>query len=553
MLPQPKARPEFSPKDSNLDPIRLLEQHMLAGFLPDLALDLVLNVIVVHAAEATHSAGAALGLLRDGELVCRASTGHLGPELSAGLKARSSLSGACLATRQPQVCVDTEFDPGIDPAVSRELGVRSILAVPVLDLRGPAQIAGVLEVYSEVPAAFSSAQEKLLQGFAEECARVRQAALQHSQTESDAAMLPPERLRDALFLDHPAEEAEDFEASEGPDPLDELAPVLHRWERWKKQLNIEKKEAVATSPPEPQIPEPILGPKPIEPRVSKPKPSAPTISGRIPERMIPELVPSKLAASPAPGRRPLYEIWTLILASLAVIATVSVLFVMGSRVGWFGSSSPQTKLTEPVLKKTDTVQPVAAAPPAETRSAAIPAPDSTSAETLAPGHSASPRVPEKKSRPSSQAAPVSAVGDLVVYEKGKVIFRLKSTPEATSASHEAAEPLNDAVVDASSTARIPNSPIVWISPAEAERRLVRRTEPFYPAAARAAHRSGDVVLEVQVTEDGAVAKVRTVRGDRLLAAAAVDAVRKWRYQPYRQQDRPAKFQTDVTLSFALPN
>jgi outer membrane biosynthesis protein TonB len=42
-------------------------------------------------------------------------------------------------------------------------------------------------------------------------------------------------------------------------------------------------------------------------------------------------------------------------------------------------------------------------------------------------------------------------------------------------------------------------------------------------------------------------------GDPILAGAATEAVRNWRYQPYRQHDRPAQFQTDVTLSFSLPN
>jgi hypothetical protein len=30
-------------------------------------------------------------------------------------------------------------------------------------------------------------------------------------------------------------------------------------------------------------------------------------------------------------------------------------------------------------------------------------------------------------------------------------------------------------------------------------------------------------------------------------------VRAWRYEPYRLQGRPAEFQTDVTLKFALPD
>jgi len=129
------------------------------------------------------------------------------------------------------------------------------------------------------------------------------------------------------------------------------------------------------------------------------------------------------------------------------------------------------------------------------------------------------------------------------------------------------------VVEASSTTKIASSKIVptktapnktapnksaeaesvWLAPAQAESRLLTRTEPQYPREALAAHRAGDVVLEVQVAQDGSVSNIRTLSGDPVLAAAATEAVRKWRYQPYRQHDHPAQFQTDVTLSFSLPN
>jgi len=88
---------------------------------------------------------------------------------------------------------------------------------------------------------------------------------------------------------------------------------------------------------------------------------------------------------------------------------------------------------------------------------------------------------------------------------------------------------------------------------QAETRLLSRTEPQYPPEALATHRAGNVVLEVQVAEDGSVSSIRPLSGDPALAAAALEAVRNWRYQPYRQHDHPAQFQTDVTLSFTLPN
>jgi TonB family protein len=140
---------------------------------------------------------------------------------------------------------------------------------------------------------------------------------------------------------------------------------------------------------------------------------------------------------------------------------------------------------------------------------------------------------------------------------------MKPAPAKRQAKADSTRQEGDSVVEASSTSRIATTKLattktastqgVWLSPAHAETRLLRRTEPQYPPAALASHRAGNVVLEVQVAEDGSVSSIRTLSGDPLLAAAAAEAVRNWRYQPYRQHDHPAQFQTDVTLSFSSPN
>src|ERR1700681_3307461 len=197
MFPQPMSRPEFRPDESHPDLSRLLEENLLAGFPLDLALDLVFNELVVRAAEATHASAAALALARGDEMVCRAVTGHLAPDLGIPLNTRDGLSGACLQTRQPQLSVDTEFDPRVDPAISRRLGIRSILIVPIFDMNSPQLFTGVLEAFSSSPAAFSNSDQKLLEGFAEECARIRQAAIELSQRKPVTAaaspkLIPPE-------------------------------------------------------------------------------------------------------------------------------------------------------------------------------------------------------------------------------------------------------------------------------------------------------------------------------------------------------------------------
>jgi protein TonB len=105
----------------------------------------------------------------------------------------------------------------------------------------------------------------------------------------------------------------------------------------------------------------------------------------------------------------------------------------------------------------------------------------------------------------------------------------------------------------SSNSGIASPNAVWLAPDEAESRLLNRVEPQYPADAIAAHRSGEVTLEVHVAEDGSVSSVQTLSGDPLLATAAAQAVRNWHYQPYRSHEQPSPFQTDVTLTFSLPN
>src|SRR5712671_3931204 len=119
MFPRLMSRSEFHPDDSHPDLTRVLEEHLLAGFQPDLALDLVLNELVVRATAATRASAAALALTRGDEMVCRAATGHLAPDLGIPLNTRDGLSGACLRNRQSQLCLDTETDSRVDAEASR--------------------------------------------------------------------------------------------------------------------------------------------------------------------------------------------------------------------------------------------------------------------------------------------------------------------------------------------------------------------------------------------------------------------------------------------------
>ncbi len=126
----------------------------------DLALEVVLNEIVEQACLATGATGAAIVLERDGEMVCRASSGATAPELGARLDAASGLTGECVKTRQTQRCEDVLLDERADVEASVRLGVRSVIVMPLV--RG-AELLGVFELFSSRPAAFGERDEGTLE------------------------------------------------------------------------------------------------------------------------------------------------------------------------------------------------------------------------------------------------------------------------------------------------------------------------------------------------------------------------------------------------------
>ena len=60
---------------------------------------------------------------------------------------------------------------------------------------------------------------------------------------------------------------------------------------------------------------------------------------------------------------------------------------------------------------------------------------------------------------------------------------------------------------------------------------------------------GVVALTARVDSAGAVRTVRVVSGNRALAAAAVRAVRQWRYRPYVKDGQPVATETNIVISF----
>lgn len=79
--------------------------------------------------------------------------------------------------------------------------------------------------------------------------------------------------------------------------------------------------------------------------------------------------------------------------------------------------------------------------------------------------------------------------------------------------------------------------------------LLAGVAPEYPAAAKEAGIQGEVVLHILVGMDGRVWEVRVHRGIPGLNESAVDAVKRWRFQPARRGAAPVSVWSEVRIPF----
>jgi protein TonB len=441
-----------------------------------LDLDAFLDQIVNHARALTGSNGAAIALRRGAVISCRARCGETSPSLGAQLDADSGISGKCLRTGKALRCEDSERDLRLDLQVCRQLGLRSIAAVPIFE--GPT-VAGIIEVFAGQPRAFDDQHLEILQQLAELVTTVSRRVTQENQ-----GMISEDSL--------------------GPrcDATQEI-PVAevnsHAW---------------------------------------------PFPSERLRKR-----------AAPIASRK-------FYAAAIAIFALAGLLTILGWKA-WHrreGTVVPSTK----ALPQAETVP--ANAAPMEIRRRSNIAKPAAVGQNVRSQPAISPTPSDHASKPEAQkVARVKPMSGKDEIKKTIVVPSLSRQIPDRVAPANAQEPLapieligkvavgsgKDANVGDIALSVYPNLPIMF-SQGVSGGLLERKVQPIYPAAAWSMRLQGPVVLQAVIDEVGKVRDVRTVSGNELLARAAMDAVRQWRYQPYRLNGQPVKMPTQITVNFILP-
>src|SRR5579863_4690911 len=81
--------------------------------------------------------------------------------------------------------------------------------------------------------------------------------------------------------------------------------------------------------------------------------------------------------------------------------------------------------------------------------------------------------------------------------------------------------------------------------------LVRKVQPAYPPLARQARIQGSVLLQAEISKDGTIENLHLISGHPMLAPAAIEAVKQWKYKPYILNGEPVEVETQITVNFTL--
>jgi protein TonB len=82
-------------------------------------------------------------------------------------------------------------------------------------------------------------------------------------------------------------------------------------------------------------------------------------------------------------------------------------------------------------------------------------------------------------------------------------------------------------------------------------KIIEQPQPVYPVVCVQGRIQGTVILHAVIGQDGRVVELEAISGHPLLALAALDAVRRWRYSPTLLNSTPVEVETTITVNFVL--
>jgi TonB family protein len=252
-----------------------------------------------------------------------------------------------------------------------------------------------------------------------------------------------------------------------------------------------------------------------------------------------ELSQRRMVAARAPIAPANQQSRLVIALVLLLVALAAVL--IKDRQFWFGSES--------TIVDADYVQPTVA--PQVTPQVATEIPTKPAVTTPAPVHAAKKRV-AVAATPSAPAKPADAPA---VISNRTVLPSLDVEVIAGDSHHKVHPGSNSKKLEitnpAASVAR-QVAPVAAPATNAAERqRLAEAIPPSYPPLAQHMNVQGSVVLQALIAADGRIQNLRVMSGPAILAPAAQQAVRDWKFKPVFQNGMAVETKATITVNFTI--
>jgi TonB family protein len=525
--------------------------------------------VVAQACSLTEADGAALVLRGEEGIVCRASAGNA-PAVGSRLRPGSGLSGECFRLGQVVRCDDAENDSRVNSAVAQRLQSRSILIAPIQE---EGATRGVLQVLSSRPFAFNAAHIATLEHLAGLVGSFLAA-----EEKAQPSDLAPELLVEAppaapFELPQPAVEPAVEERAQGPDLAPELpgeAPPAAPVEPAQSAAEPEVEERAQGADLAPGLPGEAPPAAPVEPAQSAADGADAPTGQLTPEEPVGEAAQAPEIAwiAPASDGPPITVaegVWNskanlrrygALIGGLGLltVASLAMLYVpRPNRAAQPAGSLQQAKsmplptqaLAASRPQATENAREVGKSPP--TRPIAVPLHQDAGAQ--------SPRgTAKQRPRPATPISPAPVVKlhsrTAAGNDPAPSLQQLPPTLDKGDGGKPAAiaailGPPTPAPVLIAPPSPLPVSEVV-------RGRAISQPKPVYPQAALRARVEGSVALAATIGTDGRIKKLQVVKGDARLAEAALDAVKKWRYQPSYLNGVPVEIDGTITLNFKLP-
>ena len=461
-------------------------------------LDPILAAIADAALQLTGASGVALAMWKDGAMVCRARSGKTAPALGARLSADTGISGECLRTGKLQHCPDSDNDPLVDAEVCRALGLRSIAVLPIQGWRG---VNGILEAFSTAPAAFTRNHLAILEQLAALSERAR--ASQPHGASPVVAKLPLEHVKRPGLL--PASDRVGDVAlalvnrrsrplvlgALGLAVIVLLAFVI--WLGWRGRDDGESKAHAAA--PLTTAAQPMARPVGIGTH----GPDLHVADTVFSDRHLPD---SDSVWKPNPGGQPLFPLPSKPSAGKPAAAKAD-------------TSSGKSREDRSLLS-------------ADAVAVALPQ-----------------RMPGSDTRPDGNASGVSSAEE---------VSASSSPADRISLDQFSASPSDTSALNGVFSAKVVLPGLhARLSQGLSGGQPMDQVPPAYPPQAKMLHLEGKVILDAMVMEDGSVRDIKVVKGEPILARAAVEAVKQWRYRPFVLDGKPVARETTISVDFKPPS